>query len=389
MDTNIDEIDTDMDFIQPDSAWGMQENLTRLFVASKKDLAKNCFVGPCGSMSYRKFDTEVRRVASAISGMGISPGQRVAVSLDDSPDLATIFFGSMAMGAVPLVINPNLDSDTLAYILQDCDARIIFVKIENSETIQRATKMFDRKPNIIFVGTDTLESRQGWIPASADSMWNSFRVQNVNELAFIQYTSGTTGKPKGVMHSALSVLSSCAYFAKAQLGLTGDDTLYSVPKIFFGYGMGNSLFFPLYLGATSLLDPRWPTVATVVENLKKFLPNVVFAVPTLYRMLLEEKKWPQEHIVRLLFSAGAPLSEEIRNAWRASFGFEIYEGIGTTELCHVYATSYPDAVWPGSVGRMVPLQTARNIVTTETMIMFRAYSRHDMEGIFSIGLDHP
>ena len=127
----------------------------------------------------------------------------------------------------------------------------------------------------------------------------------------------------------------------------------------------------------------------LVENLKKFLPNVVFAVPTLYRMLLEEKKWPQEHIVRLLFSAGAPLSEEIRNAWRASFGFEIYEGIGTTELCHVYATSYPDAVWPGSVGRMVPLQTARNIVTTETMIMFRTYSRHDMEGIFSIGLDHP
>lgn len=155
------------------------------------------------------------------------------------------------------------------------------------------------------------------------------------------------------MHSVLSVLTSCACFAEAQLGLTSDDTLYSVPKAFFGYGMGNSLFFPLYLGATSLLDSRWPTSATVAENIKSFSPSVLFAVPTLYRKLLDEDLRPQDCTVRLAFSAGAPLSEQIREAWHTRFGFDLHDGIGTTELCHVFATTYPHAMRTGSVGRMV------------------------------------
>lgn len=334
----------------------MPINLAQVFLADKRDPAKPSFVGPAGTISYGRLNTEVRRLACALDAQELSDGCRVAISLDDSIELAVIFLACLATGAVPLVINPNLDARTLSHVLRDSGASAIFTKSANRDVTTKTVSSLPHSLRVIFADAgDFAAGTPGWVPEGADPNWDAFRTLRPDDLVLLQYTSGTTGRPKGVMHSTRSVLASCIEFAENRLGLTADDTFYSVPKTFFGYGMGNSLFFPLYLGATAVLDPRWPTPATVADTLVRYSPTAFFGVPTLYRKLLEnEKLRPEDCALRLAFSAGAPLPEQLREAWRARFGLDLHDGIGATELCHVFATTYPDAIRPGSLGRMLP-----------------------------------
>jgi benzoate-CoA ligase family protein len=363
---------------RPGSVLSGRINLARHFVVNKPDPEKPCFIGPGGTVSYGVFDTQMRLVASSLQYMGVKPGARIVVALDDGVELAGIFFGGLAMGAIPLAVNPCLDTGTLEHILADCEADIVFAQPGNRDAVERAAAGLRSGTRVLILEPGSfLEGSAAWIREGGDPSWDAFHEQGPDAPAFLQYTSGTTGKPKGVVHSTRSALSSCIYFAERQLGLTADDTVYSVPKTFFGYGMGNSLFFPLHLGATAVLDARWPTPAIVAENLKLFLPTVFFGVPTLYRKLLEDEGLrPETCAIRLAFSAGAPLSEQIRKAWRARFGFDLHDGIGSTELCHVFATTYPDAVRPGSLGRMVPGfrhkivgEAGRPVATGETGVL--------------------
>ncbi|RDD83713.1 CoA ligase [Dyella tabacisoli] len=313
---------------------------------------KSCFIGPAGDISYARLDAEVRRAASALLLLGVVAGDRVAIAMDDSPELAVIFFASLAMGAMPVVLNPSMDTDALTYVLRDCAPIRLFGKSSRVEVSRLACEAAGKIAHTC-VDAAGMRDFSAWQPLGAGVTWDAYVRSEKQHPVCIQYTSGTSGMPKGVVHSAGNILAACEQFASRQLGLKTDDVLYSVPKTFFGYGMGNSLFFPLYLGATALLDSRWPTIDSVVENLRGCRPNVFFAVPTIYRMLLDSPLQADECAVRLAFSAGAPLSEVISRAWSARFGFPLHDGIGATELCHVFATTYPDAAGAGSIGRIV------------------------------------
>lgn len=331
-------------------------NLTSELVFGKRALDKACYVGPGYALDYREFDRAVRRQAAQMLRERVAPGDRVVIALDDGPNLAVIFFAALAVGALPAALNSRLDGASLRQILADCEPVALYGEPAQAAAIRDAVHGMAASPRVFLPEFDWFRSLLA--SRDADDHWDAAVAIDPQAPALIQYTSGTTGRPKGVMHSSRGVLECCAAFT-GQLGLGADDILYSVPKIFFGYGMGNSLFFPLYLGATAVLDPAWPTAPLVQANLRQFAPTVLFAVPTMYRMLLDAELPSRQCSLRLAFSAGAPLPEITASRWRARFGFDLHDGIGSTELCHVFATSYPDALRTGSLGHMLPDCEAR------------------------------
>lgn len=325
-------------------------NLAARLIASRHDNDRVSFQGPGFQLSYRQLDRAVRRQAAGLCRKGAGVDDRILIALDDGPELAVTFFAALAMGALPVVLNPKLDAAAIAHLLADTRPTLCFIHSARAGLWAGAP------------GLHTLDAGTyvDWLTApDLDDDWRAFIEKPAQAPALIQYTSGSTGQPKGVIHSAHSVLACCEHFAAGQLGLNEYDVLYSVPKTFFGYGMGNSLFFPLYVGASAVLDGTWPSADRVRMMLRQFRPTVLFAVPTLYGMLLEEAIKPQELSLRLAFSAGAPLPPNIAMRWQQRFGLSLHDGIGSTELCHVFATSYPDARLPGKVGRMLPGWHAR------------------------------
>ncbi|WP_374347111.1 3-deoxy-7-phosphoheptulonate synthase [Chitinimonas sp.] len=327
-----------------------QINLTERLIATRRNCDRTSFCGPGFRLSYRELDRVVRRQAAWMARSGAKPGERVLIALNDGPELLATFFAALALGALPVVVNPRLDSAAIAQLLADARPVLCF-----ADSAQAA--LWPVTPTLHCLDAD---AHLDWLgDAHPDDAWDDFVYQSVEAPILIQYTSGSTGLPKGVVHSARSVLAACEHFAAGQLGLAETDILYSVPKSFFGYGMGNSLFFPLHLGACALLDSQWPSLERVRALLRQYQPTVLFAVPALYRMLLDEDIDGSELSVRLAFSAGAPLPPAIASRWRERFGVDLHDGIGATEMCHVFATSYPDAVQPGKVGRMLPGWEAR------------------------------
>ncbi|POZ63324.1 CoA ligase [Chromobacterium alticapitis] len=331
--------------VQPETV-----NLAERLIARRRDSDRPSFQGPGFQLSYRQLDRAVRRQAAWMERAGAKAGDRVLIALDDGPELAVTFFAALAVGALPVAVNPRLDAAAIAHLLADARPALCF-----AHTAQAA--LWPAAPGLQLLDAD---AHLDWLAeAHADDGWNRFAAQPAEAPVLIQYTSGSTGQPKGVVHSARSVLAACEHFAAGRLGLGENDVLYSVPKSFFGYGMGNSLFFPLYLGASAVLDSQWPSVDRVRAMLRQYRPTALFAVPTLYRMLLDQGLETGELSVRLAFSAGAPLPPATAARWKQRHGFDLHDGIGATEMCHIFATSYPDALQPGKVGRMLPGWQAR------------------------------
>jgi acyl-coenzyme A synthetase/AMP-(fatty) acid ligase len=320
-------------------------NLAARLNASRSDSDRLCFHGPGFQLSYRQLDQAVRVQAFELCQKGARVDDRMFIALDDGAELAILFFAALAMGALPVLLNPRLDAAAVVQLVADARPTLCFVHSAAAEQWRGA-------PGLHVLEGDAYS---GWLSAySPKTHCQAFALKDPGAPALIQYTSGSTGQPKGVLHSARSILACCEDFAVRQLGLDENDVLYSVPKTFFGYGMGNSLFFPLYTGASAVLDSAWPSAQRVRALLNQYRPSVLFAVPTLYAMLLDEAIEPTELALRLAFSAGAPLPANIALRWQQRFGIGLHDGIGATELGHVFATSYPDAQHPGKVGRMLP-----------------------------------
>ncbi|ACR31537.1 AMP-binding protein [Burkholderia glumae] len=351
-------------------------NLAAALLFNKRHLDKPAYIGPDFALSYAELDRAVRRQAAWMTMQEVAPGERIVIALDDGPDLAVIFFASLAVGALPVVVSSKLDTAPLRHILGDAEPLMVYGKAVQADTIRAAIDGLATRPQAFLLeagwyrtllarrvgaprapaaalaGDAFDESSDEALEEAAEQEWDAAVLRDRHAPALIQYTSGTTGLAKGVTHSAASVLACCAAVT-GQLGLSADDVLYSVPKSFFGFGMGNSLFFPLHLGASAVLDAAWPNAAQVEANLRRFRPTVLFAVPTLYRMLLDNGFGPDDSPLRLAFSAGAPLAGNTGARWRERFGFDLHDGIGATELCHVFATSYPDSLRRGSLGRLL------------------------------------
>lgn len=292
-------------------------------------------------ITYAQLKNSMAKLASAFEQIGLQKDSRVIIGLNDSPILHACFLASLAFGAIPIVINPKLSESALTYIIEDSDASI-YVSEENGRTIFQ----------FFHQGSKTNKVNYQTMLSYGDIAWNDYFFRDPSDVAFMQYTSGTTGNPKGVMHSSENALYIAQYFAKNTLGASQQDVFYSLAKSFFGYGLGNSLIFPLELQATVVLDSEWPTIDRVAANLSRYQPTLFFGVPAIYHGLASlHNSHAIVSSVRLAISAGSALPSSIFNSWDQQFGLQIVDGLGSTELCHIFCSHTPQTASCNSLGK--------------------------------------
>jgi acyl-coenzyme A synthetase/AMP-(fatty) acid ligase len=292
----------------------------------------------------------------------------VLILLYDSPAFHICFLATLAIGAIPVPINPHLKENSLLYTLTDSEAKAIIVESNLAEHVSSIIQHAGIKPLIFFQDLYTTHQNQIQLTDTRilslrqlNSKYRNitqfeFFSKKESDIAFWQYTSGTTGKPKAVMHTGKGMLESYRLFAQQTLQLTAKDKYYSAAKMFFGYGLGNSLFFPLLSGASTLLENRWSDIHVVIENLNRFKPTVFFAMPAIYSQLIKQIDYIENDVfanLRVCFSAGSPLPKSIFEQWQHHTKLDIYDGIGATEIGHVFLCNSKKAVKAGSTGKLV------------------------------------
>lgn len=300
----------------------------------------------CGdtAISYRELKENICKFANVLSAMGVKPTDRVIILLPDSPMFVYAFLGSIMCGAWPVPINTMLGEDDYSYLLHDSEARVL-VTTEASKGAGVATQHFCEK---IFP-----DDRFEKLLADASIEIDPY-LANPDDIAFWLYSSGSTGKPKPTPHKQGSMLYTADTYAKQVLNISETDVCFSVSKLFFAYGLGNSLTFPIRFGASAILLSDPPSPEKVIDVLLRHQPNIFFGVPTMYNSLLKKMNGEEFAGLRLCVSAGEALPPEIYRQWKAKTGVEIVDGIGSTEALHVFISNRPGEVKEGTSGSLVP-----------------------------------
>lgn len=301
-----------------------------------------------GASTYADTSASVRAMAGLYQELGLDGEQRVALLLPDGLDLVHAFLGAIWMGAVPVPINLAYSPADIRYIIEDCRAKILVTDRENAARIAPVGSGYLRAPLVVDEGEGLAARLRSARPAAAAPTCK-------DEPALWLYTSGSTGRPKGVIHAHHDVVVCAELYGKGTLGLREDDVTYSVAKIPFAYGLGNSVYLPMAVGASAVLSSA-ANAFQIIRDLEAHRPTVFFGIPAIYAALLavREVRPLDASSVRLFVSAAEQLPETIWAGWRDVFGKEICEGIGTTELLHIFLSNAPGACRPGTSGRPVP-----------------------------------
>jgi acetyl-CoA synthetase len=317
-------------------------------------------IGPSGIQTYAQLCAEAARWGNGFASLGLTRGDRILMFLDDTPAYPAAFFGAVRAGFVPLLINTLTPPDLLQFYLSDSGASVAVAEAEfcgrfNSE----ACKDTPLRTLIVVNGDsgdhavpETLIAAQ-WLQALPAELLEA--ATDRDEMAFWMYSSGSTGRPKGIVHLQHDMAYSEAAFARSVLRLTPDDICFSVPKIFFAYGFGNSITFPFSVGAATLLLPGQPKPAAIFAAIETYRPTVFFGLPTLYTSLTKAAGAEATDFssLRMALSAAEVLSAEVFNGWKGLTGLEIVEGLGSTEALHIYLSNRPEKKKLGAAGLRV------------------------------------
>jgi len=319
--------------------------------------AKAAFIDPAETLSYGELQARSNRMANLLGTYGIPRESRVALLLLDTVDFPVAFWGAIKAGVVPVCLNTLLTGEQYAYVLGDSRAKALIVSPQLLPVVQPVLGQLPFLRHVFVAG--------GEPPAFALSFRGELGFQQpqfqaadtcCDETAFWLYSSGSTGMPKGVRHVHSSPMETARLTGQACLGMHEDDVVYSAAKLFFAYGLGNAMSFPLSVGATAILRPERPTPESVFATLKQYQPTFFFGVPTLYAsMLAHPQGTPGNGSLRLrvCVSAGEALPAEVGKAFRARFGVDIYDGVGSTEMLHQYTCNNARALKYGTSGRPV------------------------------------
>jgi benzoate-CoA ligase family protein len=317
--------------------------------------------GPGGALTYAELCREVCRWGHGFQSLGLRRGDRILMFLDDTPAYPAAFFGAVRAGFVPLLINTLTPPDLLQFYLSDSNAAVAVADADFCSRFDAIACMGTQLRTLIVVNGEAGDhavpdqlNAPSWLRGFASDLAEADTHRN--EMAFWMYSSGSTGRPKGVVHLQHDMAYSEAAFARAVLKLAPGDICFSVPKIFFAYGFGNSITFPFAVGATTLLLPGQPKPAAIFGAIERFRPTVFFGLPTLYTALTKADGAAATDFssLRLSMSAAEVLSAEVFNGWKALTGIEIVEGLGSTEVLHIYLSNRPENKRLGSAGMRVP-----------------------------------
>ncbi len=318
-------------------------------------------VGPAGSRSYAELCAEASRWGHGFRSLGLARGDRVLLFLDDTPAYPAAFFGAVRAGFVPLLINTLTPPDLLQFYLSDSGAAVAVADAEFSSRFDATACAATGLRTLVIVNGAPGDNAvthcivaHDWLRNFPDTLDEADTHRD--EMAFWMYSSGSTGRPKGIVHLQHDMAYSEAAFAQNVLKLTPDDICFSVPKIFFAYGFGNSITFPFSIGAAALLLPGQPKPDTIFAAIGKFRPTVFFGLPTLYTSLTKAASAATTDFasLRLSVSAAEVLSADVFNGWKELTGLEIVEGLGSTEVLHIYLSNRPEWKKLGAAGLRVP-----------------------------------
>ena len=317
--------------------------------------------GPAGTRSYAELCNEASRWGNGLLSLGLVRGDRILMFLDDTPAYPAAFFGAVRAGFVPLLINTLTPPDLLQFYLADSGATVAVVEAEFSarfdavackDTALRTLIVANGEASDHAVPTTFIAAR--WLPGFSSDLAEADTSRD--EMAFWMYSSGSTGRPKGIVHLQHDMAYSEIAFARNVLKLKPDDICFSVPKIFFAYGFGNSITFPFSAGAATLLLPGQPRPSAIFEAIERYRPSIFFGLPTLYTSLTKAEGAAATDFssLRMALSAAEVLSAEVFHEWKTLTGIEIVEGLGSTEVLHIYLSNWPERKKLGAAGLRVP-----------------------------------
>ncbi len=319
---------------------------------------KVCIRWEAEQVTYGELYRRVCGFGRALRDLGVRREERVLLVLDDSPAFPVAFLGAIRVGAVPIPTNPLLRAEDYAYFLWDSRAQVAVVEPVLLPVVHEALALTSGAKSVqVIVAHGTAEGAVGLhdlVEAHAEDLAPADTHRD--DMAFWLYSSGSTGRPKGVVHLQHDILYTCETYARHVLRISQDDVTFSASKLFHAYGLGNNLSFPYWAGASTVLRSGRPTPEAVLETIQRYRPTLFFAVPTLYNAILNFPGIDQFDLssVRLCVSAAEALPAEIFNRWKERFGLVILDGVGSTEMLHIYCSNTLEAVRPGSSGKPVP-----------------------------------
>ncbi len=317
---------------------------------------KTAFIDDFGSCTYGELDRRTSAFANVLRAQGLGMESRILLCLHDTIDFPVSFLGAIKAGVVPVAVNTLLTQADYEYMLYDSRARVAVVsaallplfqpllgKVPGLERILVSDGDFKQQDSLARLITDAPQAFAA-APTTCD------------DVCFWLYSSGSTGAPKGTVHVHSSLIQTAELYAKPILGIEEGDVVFSAAKLFFAYGLGNGLTFPLSVGATAVLMAERPTPAAVFARLRRHQPTIFYGVPTLYASMLASPELPRREELRLrrCTSAGEALPEQIGKRWAKHFEVDILDGIGSTEMLHIFLSNRPGDVRYGTTGKPVP-----------------------------------
>jgi benzoate-CoA ligase len=321
---------------------------------------KTAYIDDTQKITYGELNERVRRFAAGLLKLGLHPEQRILLVMHDTVDLPVAFLGALFAGVVPVPVNTLLPADDYAYMLRHSKAKVVIVSEPLLPTVQQAIKQSDTHPMVVLSGNGShaVEGMHVFseLVKAEPLALDAYEETHPDDIAFWLYSSGSTGRPKGTVHSHGNLYWTAELYGKPILGVRSDDIVFSAAKLFFAYGLGNGLTFPLSVGATVVLMATRPTPQEVFTRLTQHKPTIFYGVPTLYVAMMASDALPPKDAtaLRVCTSAGEALPREVGEKFYAHFGAQILDGLGSTEMLHIFISNRDGEVRYGSTGKPVP-----------------------------------